>query len=478
MRLVRHPAHAKGAKDACTGSHSHSPAYTEDQWHEIEDYNRQDVLLAIPLLEALAPTIDLPAALFRGRSAAPVADMEARGIPIATGKLASLQEQWTALRMFYIRRDDAFGLYDSNGTFKEEQFEGLVRARGWSWPRTATGKLELNGRTIGKRIKQYPELRPIQRLRDHIAELRLGRFLNTVGADGNSRCPIMPFWTRSGRNQPQGRDRVYLLSLPSWIHGLIAPPLGWGLAALDWAAQEIGLAAGLSGDPALIADFQSGDVHMRFAIRAGLAPAGATKHSHAAVRAAVKPISLGVNYGMSKYGAAAASGKSLLWAAEMLAAHRHAYPMFAQWQHDVVTQALFEERIVSVLGWPMAVHADTKRRTLLNYPEQAGGADCMRVAAIAAFEAGIQIVAVAHDAFWIAAPLSDLDDAIATMAELMTRAGRAVSGIDIPVEIAAVVRWPQCLGDVRRSDAKGQAMWNEVVGLLNSDALQQVSEAS
>src|SRR5262245_15794767 len=45
-------------------------------------------------------------------------------------------------------------------------------------------------------------------------------------------------------------------------------------------AQEIGIAAGLSGDPNLIADFRSGDPHMRFAIRAGLAPEGATKLTH------------------------------------------------------------------------------------------------------------------------------------------------------------------------------------------------------
>ena len=70
------------------------------------------MLLTILLLEAIAPTIDVPAALFRGRYATAVVDMEARGIPISMRHLAALQEQWQALRMFYIRRDDTFGLYD------------------------------------------------------------------------------------------------------------------------------------------------------------------------------------------------------------------------------------------------------------------------------------------------------------------------------------------------------------------------------
>jgi DNA polymerase-1 len=451
--------------------------YTEAQWREIADYNRDDVLHSMPLLKALAQTIDLPAALFRGRYAKAVVDMEHNGIPIAIDYLAELQDQRQALRMYYIRRDDEFGLYDDTGSFREDRMEALIKAREWTtWPRTATGKPELKSRTIGKQAKQHPELRPLQKLRDTVSELRLGAFVNTVGVDGHSRIAIMPLWTRSGRNQPQSRDKAYLLSLPSWLHGLIRPLPGWGIAGLDWSAQEIGIGAGLSRDPGLIADFQSGDPHMRFAIRAGLAPEWATKRSHRAERDAVKPLSLGVSYGMSKYGAAAATGKSLLWAAETLASHRHAYPVFAQWQHDTVTQALFNERIVSPLGWPMAVHAETNKRTLLNYLHQAGGSDCMRLAAIAGYEADIRIIAVAHDAFWIMAPLAELDDAIATMSTLMVKASRVVAGIDIPVEETARVPWPLCLGDVRKPDAKGQAMWIEIKGLLQG-GLQQVRGA-
>jgi DNA polymerase-1 len=451
--------------------------YSPEEWCEIDAMNRRDVGQEAALFNRIAPTIDLPAALFRGRYAKAVVAMEHNGIPIAADYLAELQKQWQALRRFYVRRDDHFGLYDEEGSFREDRLETLVKAREWTtWPRTPTGRPETRSATIGKQARHHPELRPLQKLRDTVAELRLGAFINTVGADGASRCPLMPFWTRTGRNQPRGRDKVFLLSLPSWTHGIIRPPPGWGIAGLDWSAQEIGIGAGLSGDPALIADFQAGDPHIRFAIRAGLAPPGANKDSHRAIRDAVKPVSLGVSYGLSKFGAAAATGRSLLWAADTLTSHRHAYPVFAQWQQNTVAQAQFDGRIVSPLGWPMAVHAGTSRRTLLNYLHQAGGADCMRLAAIAAHEAGIHIIAPAHDAFWIAAPLGELDDAIATMQAIMLRAGRAVAGIDVPVEVAAVVRYPQCLGDVRKPDAKGQAMWDEIKGLL-AGGLRHAREA-
>jgi hypothetical protein len=46
-------------------------------------------------------------------------------------------------------------------------------------------------------------------------------------------------------------------------------------------------------------------------------------------------------------------------------------------------------------------------------------------------------------------------------------------GIDLPVEVSesAVVRYPQCLGDVRKPEAKGQALWVEIKNLINSGAL-------
>jgi hypothetical protein len=157
----------------------------------------------------------------------------------------------------------------------------------------------------------------------------------------------------------------------------------------------------------------------------------------------------------------------------VLASYRHTYPVLIQWQQDVATQALFDERIVSPLGWPMAVHAGTSRRTLFNYLMQAGGADMMRLAAIAAHEAGIRICAPVHDAFWIMAPLDELNNAITIMTKIMRRAGRVIAGIEIPVEVSAEVRWPQCLGDVRQPEAKGQALWNEIKTLIRSGALQQ-----
>src|SRR5262249_22934615 len=223
--------------------------------------------------------------------------------------------------------------------------------------------------------------------------------------------------------------------------------------------------------PAMIADYQNGDVHWQFAVRAGLAAPDAAVDDR--IRDLCKPVCHGMNYGMTPYGIAAKTKKSLDWARGMHARHRCAYPVFHQWLGDTVAQAQFDEVITSPFGWRQIVTADTRRRSLMNFMAPAGGSDVMRLVSIVATECGITIAAPVHDAFWILAPLDEVDPTIARMTEIMVAAGRLVAGIPIRVKVAAVVRWPQCLGDVRKPDAKGQAMWCEIRELVRNGELRK-----
>jgi hypothetical protein len=73
--------------------------WTGADWQEIERGNENDVLQEMSLLETLAPTIDLEAALFRGRYSKAVPAIEANGLPVDTRYLNVLIEHWPALRM-------------------------------------------------------------------------------------------------------------------------------------------------------------------------------------------------------------------------------------------------------------------------------------------------------------------------------------------------------------------------------------------
>jgi DNA polymerase-1 len=260
---------------------------------------------------------------------------------------------------------------------------------------------------------------------------------------------------------------MFLPGLPAWLHGLIKPPPDMALFELDFRAEEIGLMAGLSGDPTMIEDFRAGP-YLRFAVRAGLAPADATEKTHPEIYALCKIICLGMNYGMSPYGTAAKTGKSLAWAREIYARHRLAYPVFHRWLDSIVAQARFDEVITSPFQWPQIVTATSSTRSLMNFPAQAGGSDILRIAAITATECGYTIAAPVHDSLWVLTPLAELDDTVAAMSAIMAKAGALVTGgLPIDAKLEYVVRSPQCLGDVRGPKDKGQILWSEVKALVH-----------
>jgi hypothetical protein len=94
----------------------------------------------------------------------------------------------------------------------------------------------------------------LRELRVALSQLRLNDL--TVGADGRNRCLLSAFRAKTGRNQPS--NSRFIFGPSRWLRALIRPPEGYGLAYVDYAAQEVGIAGALSCDPALIAAYQSG----------------------------------------------------------------------------------------------------------------------------------------------------------------------------------------------------------------------------
>ena len=89
------------------------------------------------------------------------------------------------------------------------------------------------------------------------------------------------------REPPQGVNKIY---------GTTIKP-GKALAYLDWSAEEIAIAAVLSGDQRLLEVVSKGDPYLGFARLAGLAPADATKDTSRDPRT-LQDALLGVGYGV------------------------------------------------------------------------------------------------------------------------------------------------------------------------------------
>lgn len=436
-----------------------SQSWSISERAEILDYCRSDAVALEALFREMTPEIDLGRALLRGRYMTAVAKIVRNGIPVDHEIYRRACDNWVGMKAGLIADvDRQFGVFEQT-TFKIDRFARFLAATGIPWPRLPSGSLALDDGAFNRMADSYPSIRPLHELRRTLARMN-GAGLQ-INSDGRNRCALSPFSSVTGRNQPSTSKQIY--GPARWMRQLIRPEAGSALAYVDWAAQEIGIAAGLSGDERLGDAYSSGDPYMRFAIDAGLAPTGASALSHPDVRRVCKAIVLGVGYGMGKDALAAKAGITTVEAADLLLRHKRIYNRYWRFIQEAVDSAYINRGLQSTFGWKARVGRETRPTSLMNFPMQANGAEMMRIAAIAAVEEGIRVAAPVHDAFLIECPIGELDARVAEMQAIMTRAGEAVCGLSLRTD-AAVVRAPD-----RFMDEKGADMWARIVGRLHGE---------
>jgi hypothetical protein len=305
--------------------------------------------------------------------------------------------------------------------------------------------------------RAYPEIAPLRQLRSFLSETRSS--VLPVGLDGRNRSLLSAFGSVTGRNQPSSVRAIF--HRPAWNRSLIKPSEGFGVAYIDYCQQEVGIAAALSGDPAMQRAYTSGDPYLEFAKQAKVIPPNGTKTTHKTERDRSKACVLAVQYGMQAESLAASIGCPLIEARELLRLHRATYPRFWAWSQAVVDHAMLCGELQTVFGWTVRVSGEANPRSLANFPMQANGAEMLRLACSMATEDGIKVCAPVHDAVLIEAPLDVLDRDIARMRGIMAEASRIVlDGFELRTDVE-IVRYPD-----RYSDARGTVMWAKVMKLI------------
>lgn len=274
-----------------------------------------------------------------------------------------------------------------------------------------------------------------------------------IGSDRRHRAPLRPFSSRTGRNQPSSSE--FLLAAPGWLRRLIMPEAGTGLALIDWAQQEFGIAAALSGDERMMADYQSGDPYLALAERYG------GHHTPSDIfnsrRNEFKACALGVLNGIGSGSLARQVGCGLAEARLLLQEHHAHYFKFWRWSDRVEAEAHLRRRLESVFGWGVAVNADTNPRFLRNFPMQANGAETLRLACCLATEKGVSVCGVNQDAILIQAPLIGLADAVKSVEAAMTEASEIVlDGFPLRTSVTTI-RYPD-----RYPHPRSDALWFEI----------------
>lgn len=458
------PAMAASEKEELRQLAIRGGPFTDTERESLLAYCEEDVDALARLLPAMAPKIDLPRALLRGRYAWAVAAMEHRGIPVDRQMFDHLRSQWPHVQERIVAAvDKRYRVYDGT-SFKEDLFARFLAEHQIPWPALESGRLDLSDDTFRSQAKAHPAIAELREARSSLGQMRLFENL-AIGPDDRNRTAIMPFQSRTGRNQPS--NAKFIFGTSRWLRSLIRPAPGMAVAYIDFGQQEFAIAAALSGDRAMQAAYLSGDPYLSFAKQAGLAPADATKTSHPAERNLCKQCVLAVQYGMGPESLAVKIGGPPVAAKRLLSLHRATYPTYWAWSQSAVDRATLAGELTTVFGWPTRVGQtnDPSRfvpnpRSLANFPCQANGAEMLRLACCMLIEQGVWLCAPVHDAVLIEATAGNIEGEVAKARQIMADASRIVlDGFEVGTD-SKVVCSPG-----RYVDEGGEEFWNTVMAL-------------
>jgi hypothetical protein len=354
------------------------------------------------------------------------------------------------------------GNYFGPMRFSAERFAAYLCRKGIPWPRLESSALALDDDTFREMARAYPaEVGPIRELRHALSQLRLNEL--TVGADGRNRYLLSAFGSKTGRNQPSNAKAIFGPS--TWLRSLIRPGPGRAVAYVDWSAQELGIAAALSGDPSMQEAYQSGDPYLWLARRVGAVPPDATKATHPGEREQFKVVSLGVLYGLSAEGLARRLSVPPCRGRDLLRYHQETFRRFWRWSDAVQDTAMLRGYLNTAFGWRVHVGPDANPRSLRNFPMQANGAEMMRLACCLATERGVAVCCPVHDALLVEGSAGNIETVVDETKRAMREASEFVlPGFPLRAE-SKIVRHPE-----RYSDDRGRRMWELVWGLLEAEA--------
>ena len=396
-------------------------------------------------------------------SAKAVARIQARGMPIDVLLWNLVQENKAAVIGELLQQyDPSYGstdpIYTPEGEWSYARFERWLVSTGvTAWPRLDSGQLDTDSDAF-RLMYHVPGIERLHALKDSIGVIARAKL--PIGRDGRNRPSLFPFCTASGRN-------AHAKSLYNAHAGMrsfmVFPPDTIGVY-LDWRSQEVGVAAARSGDERLMHDYQTGDVYYALAKLCGLTndpDVKRWKKEQPAMRDRMKPLQLGINYGMGVPSLAKGLDRHPLVASAIIERHKRTYPRFWQWREEQVQHAMLDRQIQTEFGWPLRISNSPNKRTLYNFPMQGNGAEMLRLAAWSMCEAGMVPSMLVHDAVLLE---MRNHEQITQAIEIMKAASRDVcDGFEIGVGVDQLLE-----NGARYQDKRpvAKAMWQTITNAL------------
>jgi hypothetical protein len=447
--------------------------HTPEEIAVLQDYClADDCRNTLSLFLKMRLHIDFLRAPIRGAYMMELERVRWRGIPIDMEKYSrALRQAPKAAAAMRLELNHQLGaeVYFS-GIFKRKTVFAVMRRERIPIPTDPkTGAPSCATKLIKSMVDTYPLLGvyyEYKRMIDALRSLKL-----EIGSDGRNRRWLNPFATKTGRNNPS--TNRYIFGLPHTMRSFIKPGPGMALAQLDIGNEEVGVAAALSGDPQLIADYLAGDVYREFA-KAALGLTDVNKRQRQVYKGCV----LGRIYGMGAKTLARNLGISVDEARRILQKMKERYPVLHEWLDRVLLKVAHCRPIVCKLGWSLTPKGVAGEMTsFLNYPMQANSAEFLRLIFIRASH--IPIIGCAHDSFLIEAPDYSIGETVAEMREIILQASRDLFDFELRVDCDLekdIVRWPDRFVDERERE-DGMKHWNWLMELTSEQGDTDPTEA-
>jgi hypothetical protein len=462
---------------------------TPEEWQELLNYCAGDGHRSVALSRKMWPELDKAhpkEMFFRARCMGGFERMRRIGICLDAEIAHAINAQRLEICEAYVREQETehgWGIFKGLH-FVHKAYHDWLRREGIPMEETSPGSgvAKTDDETLLRVAKDYDKLEPLRRC---LATLRQVKdFDIPIDEDGRSRPWFDPYGTVSGRTARTG-----IFGGAKWWRYLIKPGPEEGCAYIDASGHEIGVAAYDSGDETMKADYLTGNFYLRFAMRIGYAPPGATKKTHRLLHAKFKTIALGVNYGRTAFGIAEELDIDIREARHLLRLYAATYPVYFAWRQSHINGLLIPGRTYHTqLGWPYhpghisgsqasRKGSNARRRgrdpdrmdaqTIGNLPVQAGAADWTQTVIIGATEAELGLAAAIHDGYLLRCHKDDLRRQIDTLILIMQAAGQRLFGIPrMLVEVEQEIYWPHRF-DPDPEGKSHRKMWVFVLGAIH-----------
>jgi len=437
----------------------------------ILEYCLSDVLLLEKLLEVLLPRIaNFDQALMRGEYVKFTAEMFRRGQPA---------DRWAEplLRQAKVRQDLrlravsdtklTYGLLDGPAIKQARMREFVIRHKLSGWRTTRSGKLGTANRDLVALETLHPEFHGIADIHKTVSQLH--ELQLRAGADGRYRTPLWAFSTITGRAAPGGAE--FPFATPAWCRFTLMPGPGTALLYLDFASMEFGVAAALSRDPAMLADY-GGEPYLTLPILAGFLQRDANRQTHKDDSERYKAPTLSLQYGggallMSrKLGLTRAQGQRLV------DLHHDRYAGYWSWSDRKLQNAFDTGELVTRDGWRCGVTSRTSIFTARNWLIQANAGAIFRYAGLMMRELDLSVIAPVHDAVLLEVAEDRVELETARAIACLERASRRfLHGFTLRVD-AKIIRAGE-----RFTDRRGEQTWAFVERALHELEEEGLDEA-